>query len=267
MELKEKTISEFLFNLGLGQKEVRIYLVLLKHGSLTTLKLSRLTKLPRTSVYRLLERLKNIGVVEEVIDQKKTKAKAVDIDRLKILLQQKELEVEQLKNLFPQVASFLSKYQMIHQEETKVLFYRGREGVRQMAWNVLSLKDKFQGYTYRRFEEIVGEDFCREWGIEFLKRGLFGRDVYSDEYLKSKKAIKTSVLEKLFAGKKCWQSRYIPAKILNIDHQLDIYNDVVSFYNWHKGEIFGVEIYNEKIAKLQKQIFEIIWKMAKPHWP
>ena len=29
-----------------------------------------------------------------------------------------------------------------------------------------------------------------------------------------------------------------------------------------EGEIFGVEIYNQKIADLQRQMFEIVWKIA-----
>ncbi|EKD96520.1 MAG: hypothetical protein ACD_24C00009G0001 [uncultured bacterium] len=44
---------------------------------------------------------------------------------------------------------------------------------------------------------------------------------------------------------------------------MDIYNDVLALYNWHKGEVFGVEIYNDKITAMQKQIFEVLWKMAK----
>lgn len=59
-------------------------------------------------------------------------------------------------------------------------------------------------------------------------------------------------------------SRYIPSDILEIAHQTDIYNDVVAYYNWYEGDVFGVEIMNAKIAKQQRQMFEIIWQMAKP---
>ena len=34
------------------------------------------------------------------------------------------------------------------------------------------------------------------------------------------------------------------------------------FYNWYEGEVFGVEIQNEKIAAFQKQLFNIVWQMA-----
>lgn len=44
---------------------------------------------------------------------------------------------------------------------------------------------------------------------------------------------------------------------------MDIYNDVIGIYSWHEGEVFGVEIYNEKVATMHKQLFEIVWKIAK----
>ncbi|MBI5452275.1 hypothetical protein HY945_02345 [Candidatus Gottesmanbacteria bacterium] len=43
---------------------------------------------------------------------------------------------------------------------------------------------------------------------------------------------------------------------------MDIYNEIVSIYHWHEGEIFGVEIYNEKVANMQRQLFEMVWRMA-----
>ena len=59
-------------------------------------------------------------------------------------------------------------------------------------------------------------------------------------------------------------SPVIPSQILNISHQMDTYDDVLAMYNWHQGEIFGVEIHNDKVAQVQRQIFEIVWKLAIP---
>ena len=59
-----------------------------------------------------------------------------------------------------------------------------------------------------------------------------------------------------------WESRYIPPGLLKIDHQLDVYNDVVAIYNWYEGEVFGIQIVNEKVADFQKQLFDLVWKQA-----
>jgi hypothetical protein len=36
------------------------------------------------------------------------------------------------------------------------------------------------------------------------------------------------------------------------------------FYNWYGREVFGIEIYNENVGRMHKQMFEMMWKLAKP---
>ncbi|MBI3384879.1 winged helix-turn-helix transcriptional regulator [Candidatus Gottesmanbacteria bacterium] len=258
MDKEEKIILDFLENLGLSNFEAKIYLYLVEHGSSTTLEISKFIEIPRTTVYRLLERLKRLGIVEEVVDQYKTKAKAVDIDRLEKLVAKKSTEVKKLQELFPDIARVLALKSLQNQNQTKVLYYRGQEGMKQMLWNLLRTKDLFRGYSYCTPVETAGPEYALEWALEFNKRGLSGRDLYSDQYLESakKNPYPTPITWDT------WKSRYVSPKVLNIDHQIDIYNDVVAYYNWHEGEIFGVEIYNQKVANLQKQIFDVLWKMG-----
>ena len=54
----------------------------------------------------------------------------------------------------------------------------------------------------------------------------------------------------------------MPEKIVKIHLNIEIYNDVVAYYYWQDDEIFGVEIYNERVAELQKQIHDVLWNMA-----
>ncbi len=38
----------------------------------------------------------------------------------------------------------------------------------------------------------------------------------------------------------------------------------MAVYNWTDGDVFGVEIYNNKLVTQQKQLFELIWQLATP---
>jgi hypothetical protein len=42
------------------------------------------------------------------------------------------------------------------------------------------------------------------------------------------------------------------------------YDDVVSYYNWKDGEIFGLEVYNQEIANAQRHLFEMLWQQGQP---
>lgn len=255
-------IRSFMEGLGLTNQESLLFNTLLRSGPQTTLNLAKLTKINRTTVYRLLESLKNHGAVEEIVDAYRKMAKAADLNQIELLLSEKETKLKYLRNLFPYVTSFFSNQgNTVSHPDTKVLYYRGKEGILRQVWNTLRAEKELVGYTYRPLNELIG-DYYLKWREEWINRKLILRDIYSDEYLKSRKSHNE---DSLTHPENCFSSHYIPSTILNINHQVDIYNNVVSYYNWFEGEIFGVEIYNDKIAAMQKQIFELVWEKAEEY--
>ena len=245
-------LVEFLEALGLESREIEAFNCLLDHGIMTMLELSRITKIPRTTLYRIIESLKAKGVIEEVVEEYVAKVQAAPLSRLEFLVAEQKERANTLVSLLPNIQQIITNTQAVSQPDTKVLMYRGREGIRQMIWNVLDAKKEVVGYTYRHLDEFAGKRFMDRFRTEFVERKLTGRDILSDNYYKS--------LNRRDYQWKQWESRYIKPNVLTIDHQLDIYNDVTAVYNWHEGEVFGVEIHNAKVARMQRQIFEMIWK-------
>jgi len=249
-------LSEFLTALDLDDREILTYQSLIDHGILTTLELSRKTSIPRTTLYRIIASLKSKGVVEDIVEEYVSKVQAAPLSRLEYLVAEQKTKADTLQILFPNIKKIISHSQSVAQPETKVLMYRGREGIRQMVWNVLEAKSEVCGYTYRLLDEFVGKRFMNRWREEFHDRKLKGRDILTEEYYRS------------IGGKKndadwgFWKTRYINENLLTIEHQMDIYDNVAGIYNWHEGEVFGVEIHNEKVSRMQRQIFEIVWAAA-----
>ncbi len=257
---KNLEIGSFLEGLGFDHDESSLCQALVGGGVQTPLELSRATGIDRARVYRRLEHLTEMGVVDELLDTHTRRYQITRGDMLERLLLKREEETRHLRATLGSLKDFLSVQRAMHNPETKVVFYRGIEGVRRMLWNVLRAKGEGVGYTYRSFEELMGRSYLKRWMNEFMKRDLRFRDIYSDKYLESVASHKPMFLY----SEKHFPSRYIPPDIINIDHQVDIYNDVVAYYNWYEGEVFGVELHNTKVARMQKQIFEIIWKMGEP---
>lgn len=251
-----ESIFTFLQDLGLADLEIKVYLSLLEKGELTTLQIAKITDIPRTTIYRILEDLKQKGVVEEVVSQHQTKSRIANPERLQILVKNKENQIKRLENNFLEIKNAILQQTGKTPSSTKALYYRGEEGMKQMLWNLLRTKDEFRGYSYCTPMETTGTQFAVDWANEFNERKIKARDLYSDHYqISTQKHPYPSGI-----SWSTWKSRYISPSLLAIDHQVDIYNNVVAFYDWHDGEIFGVEIYNEKVANLQKQIFDLIWK-------
>jgi len=41
-----------------------------------------------------------------------------------------------------------------------------------------------------------------------------------------------------------------------------VYDDVVAYYNWLDGEVFGTEMHNNEIAQTQHHLFEMLWSQS-----
>ncbi|HOU75734.1 MAG TPA: hypothetical protein PK957_01260 [Candidatus Dojkabacteria bacterium] len=67
-----------------------------------------------------------------------------------------------------------------------------------------------------------------------------------------------SITHKIYDGLVTVNAKYIDPQILDIQIALDIWDDAVTIFNWYKGEVFAVEIINDKFANFMKQIHKIV---------
>ncbi len=251
-------IIKFLSNLGLNVDQSKIYLTLLDYPGITILQLSRESRISRTNVYRLVEDLKEIGLLEEIMRDNKRLLYPVGTHKLELIVKEQESKADFLRKILPELTSLITSSESITQPGTKIQVYKGVEGIKQMVWNTLRCNKEVIGYTFRSLKEIVGEKFESDWREEFIKRNLVIRDLVSDSYLASLAG--ESVKELEYSNH--FRTKYLSKTVLDINHQVDIYNDVLAFYLWYDTEIFGVEIYNKKISDMQKQLFELAWDRA-----
>ncbi len=263
---EEKALKEFLLALGLSPDQTKLYHTLSTHGALSILELARKTSLPRTRVYRLIEMLKHQKLVEHIVDENRTLIQAVPPHALKPLLEVKQAQVHQLATLFPQVEAYLTHHLHRRQADTNVKFYKGKAGIQQMAANILKATNGTVGYTQTLFENCVGNKFAAWLYEEMYSAKIELRDIISDGYLESVGGLKSYLSQAPNPFHKHFSTRYLPSSTFNVIHSMDVYNNVVAIYDWQgtDKEIFGVEIYNAKVAAMQRQIFELLWQAATP---
>jgi len=256
--MNKSELTKKLNLLGLTDKEIKIYLSLLKHGEFTPLELSRATQINRSTIYRILERLKELGLAEEILDQHRIKARATRPEKLELLIAQKQAELDQLKKEMPGVVEQLSVIKDSPSAATKVVYFRDKKGLQQMLWNMLKAKNEHLGYGYADWNLGLGRGFAEKLRQEMINRKIGSREILNnDQIMEMDKWTKVKDYDKFYEG------RYLPKSVVEINHDTYIYNDVFAFSHFYEGELFGIEIHNKEIAKTQKQIFDLLWKMAK----
>lgn len=103
--------------------------------------------------------------------------------------------------------------------------------------------------------------FFERWVAACNEKGLTFRGIISDNFIKTQQEwYGTYSNERL----ESWDSRYVPDSVFPITHSMIVYDNVLAYYNWKDGEIFGIEIHNQEIANAQRLFFEMLWSQAQP---
>ncbi len=256
-DAQQATLISYLEDLGLEKEGARVYLALVQHGPMTILQVSRAAHVERTRVYRFVGGWVQQGFIEEQLAHKTKIFHAAPLERIKLLMQQKKAAMKALEGSF---ASFSDQVTSLLQQATatKVLYYNGRDGLRQMLWNTMRTNGEQLTYVHTVWEEAVGYDFFRNWEREYIHSAIKNRELRHPNLLQTRNIAKGPFMEEW--PNREWRS--ISPKILNITHGMEIYNDVVAISYWHNDEAMGIEIYNQYIVAMQRSIFDHYWKLA-----
>lgn len=101
----EKTLKE----LGFSEKEILIYLALVKEKNASVLKISKNTKLPRSTVYDLLEKLIQKGLVSKSFRANEKSFHTNTFNKFLSQLKEKELLAKIAIKELHEIKSFANK--------------------------------------------------------------------------------------------------------------------------------------------------------------
>ena len=253
-------VRTYFTKLGFEPEIADLYLALYAHGPQTISELSRTSKVERTRIYRLLDTLMESNLVEVESHYKRGIIKAAPISNLHILIAEKQQEVKSLEQELGLIEQVLSKNSLSN-PVSRVQFYRGPEGYKQMFWNESKAKSEVLCVVHSIAQPKVNKVFFERWVEQCNANGTRFREVHGDDFRESEKEW-FKVHNNLRLAH--YEPRYISSQEFPITHSVDTYDNVVAYYNWKDGEIFGIEIYNQEIADTQRQFFEMLWTKSKP---
>lgn len=257
MSTQTDTLIQDLRKYDLSQEEAQVYLHLLKSFFSTALQISKEMHIGRTKVYRILDKLINLRLVEKKMSDRGLTFGAADPHRLTQIAERHELEALGLKHSAHTLIKQLEAIQKESPIQSKVLYYEGHRGLEQVTYNTVHAKDMLRVYEVSHMSDFLDEDYAEKIREMYVERKIHTHDLTN----KSSFSGFTDVHELI---KSLSKFRHIDPKILDIQFEVLIYNDVYATYTYTNGEIFCVEIYNEQLASMQKQIYDSVWGIATP---
>ncbi|MGD8373364.1 MAG: helix-turn-helix domain-containing protein [Candidatus Woesebacteria bacterium] len=249
-------VKAYFKKIGFVPEIASIYLALYRYGEQTISELARNSGVERTKIYRLTEELKSTNLIEIVVQYKHMIYRAAPISNLQITIMQREQDLKVLQNELKNISNIL-EVKSLESAVSRVQFYKGFEGVKQMFWNETYSKSEVLCILSENMQSKTKATFFERWARKCNDLDIKFRGIVGDNFAKTQQEWqKRNVKEKL----KNWQERYVSDDIFAITHSTIIYNDIVAYYSWRDGEIFGIEIYNQDIANAQKAFFEMLWQ-------
>ncbi|EKD67986.1 MAG: Transcriptional regulator, TrmB [uncultured bacterium] len=259
-------IQHTLMEFGLEEKEAQVYLGLSTHGVATALELSRHIPIKRATLYRILESLKQKGLVETQIDDKTTYYTASDPRQFELLILEQEKKVKSLRTSLHELTTHIHQSSRGKSGETTVRFFRGLRGLKQMEWRMCEYakNNDLLIIGTSQWYEILGSDFA-----ESIRDAMIHNNIVVYEL------IRNSDLEKIpTKSMPTWtknseyilhhfRHRELPKHILTPMQDFYVYNDTIQFHGYRENDIMGIEIQSRDFALMFKQIFWNYWKQAK----
>jgi sugar-specific transcriptional regulator TrmB len=249
----QKVVS-YLKQLGFGAEETAVYLYLLEHGASSVLAISRGIKSGRTKLYPLLEDLTAKQLVITHERHYGTSYEAQAPSALEFLVLERERKADGLRKNLPAVMSALSELQTHSPSTSRVAEYHGIDGLKQMNFNLTKADGEYRVFELSGLDKHLGKHFADKM-----------RSITKDKQTKSYDLTNNpSRANEPGADNPLARVRYINSELFTIEFETYIYNNCVALLSYDRNDIFGVEIYNDKLTHQQKQLFDLLWKQSKP---
>jgi sugar-specific transcriptional regulator TrmB len=246
---------EILNKLGLSKTQSILYLTSLKHGILSVLELSKLTKINRQQIYEDSQKLIDFGLYEITRRQRR---KYIAANPSKLIKFGKG-KIEATEAVLLDISSLLPSFEaLIGSKKSRVVVkhYEGLEKLEQAFDDELTAAQNtevlsFAGSiddVFRFFPEVYWE----KWNKKFIQQDSRSRMLVHN----SDAAKATAQHDKRYKRETRWLYNF-PLKV-----NIDVFNDTVLIVSFYDEMAIWVE--SRVLAESYRIMFNTFWELAKP---
>ncbi len=247
--------TKILEQIGLTEGETKVYLALLKLGTVTTGSLVAKAEVSSSKIYKILDRLQIKGLVGHTIKAKTKHFTALPPKRILEYMDEKEQEFNKKKELIKQFLPDLEEMQESSKEKSEATLFEGIKAIKNFYNNILD--DLDSGDTYYVLGATYGKDY--EGVREFF---------YNYHIRRVKKKIKVKMLANIETKGnlekptlKNSEVKYLPKYL--VTNMMIVFYKNKSFIYFLTEEPKGFLIENKEVMESFKTYFDTFWKIAK----
>lgn len=247
-DIADKELLEKLSELGLLEKEARVYIALLPRENTGTSNLIRATGLHGQFVYVALERLEELGLAQHVIQNGRKKFSAGTPERILSLVEEKKLAAQSV------VRQLQERFRGKHEQSFEI--YQGQNAF--VAHEFALLEEMPEGGII----QVLGGG-----GDKYI--GLIGEEIDEYERLRIEKKVvvryistggSPEYLKGMAQKRKYFEYRVLPEAAPGVD--TDILMDKIVFHLFG-DPVVSFTFKNKDVADGYRKFFDVLWGLSK----
>jgi len=249
-------------DMGLSEKEARVYVASLMLGPATVQQIANQADIKRVTTYVILESLSGLGLVGQATQGKKTYFTAEEPISLQGLLDKREQEIQDQKDLFKTFLPDLESLKSIPPETPTVKYYDTVEGIHSLVGSFLlsavaNKTESIYGMSdVDKVEEFFPQIAKKKGNPIRIKAGLRSKLIYTSE---------RGHFYKEHDSESNRESRHIPPGKYPIKGDLTLAGDSTLFLSLDGDHPFGVSIKSAAVADAMRTLFDLAWAEAEKY--
>ncbi len=236
-------ITETLKEIGLEEREIKVYLAVLELGESTVLPIARKANIKRTYCYDILDMLQKKGLVTYFEKNNRRRYTADDPTKLQDILKQR---LDHFGQILPELRSIYNQ----PQDKPKVRFYEGKEMALQVAKELSQSKAYDAISSPDHLIKFLGANVIEELAQQAIKKGIHARELYTRGGL--------PVSWGKYFKKPLMEIRYLPEGI-TMTSDIILYQNKLALISYGT-EMHGIIIEGSGIVDAHKALFEMLWQ-------
>lgn len=244
-------INKFLQDIGLSDKEILVYLELLREEKSSVLDLSKKTNILRTSVYPILDNLSEKGLVSEIKVGKKVYFQAEAPERIGSYIESQKIKLEEQSQLANDYIPQLKSLSRQTGEKPIVKVYEGREGI---------FKANEESFGYGKLDKDDTAYFI--YPFDLLENLFSEQEIKKSRLQRTSRQIKSETIYTYSKGERPASENSIRLKLdeqkYPIKCDVSIFKDVVRINTLSKS-LSSLIIKSQDIADTLKSLFKAVF--------
>ena len=236
--------------LGLTAEETKIYLTLLKYGTLSVAAISRLTNIGRVNCYHYIDKLLAKGIITQ---SQRSKIKQFTAENPRIFINKEKEKLNVATDLIPELLAISSS----SGEKPKIQIFEGWNGIKNIFHKMVETESR-EIVSFSNFDKLAEllPDFLPEHFQQRLEKGIKTR--FISPWTPTAEKFRGNFFPQDF-NHKLLEIFLISQDEFHFDSEITIFAGFVAIINLNQKNPVGVIIENPEIFRTQKTIFDLAW--------